>query len=301
VLTERASQMVIFYTLIQHGSFTAAAKQLEVSVSHVSKQIAQLESSLNAKLVQRTTRTVSATPAGEQFFQCCGALMEAIETGQNLIDDQRDEVAGPLRIGIAQSFGTLHVIPLIEELRLQYPLLQVEVSLFDDYVDMVEIGLDLWITNLEQLPDGYVAQRLTDTRFVLAAAPSYLAKHGTPYKPQDLIGHNCLIYHSRQRDYSAWSFSNQDEELWVNVTGNYQVDLAEAVRNAAISGWGVAYLATYLLKDEFRKGELIELLPEWQPSQKMAFYAVYPSRKHRPRKLAVVIDFLKQNLGAQSF
>lgn len=299
--TERASQMVIFYNLILHGSFTVAAKQLNVSVSHVSKQIAKLESELKVKLVQRTTRTVSATPTGEQFYQCCTTLMAAMEDAANLVEDQRDEVSGPLRIGIAQSFGTLHIIPLIEELQLAYPLLQIEVSLFDDYVDMVEIGLDLWITNLEQLPDGYVAQRLTETRFVLVASPGYLAKCGTPYQPQDLMEHNCLIYHSRQRDYSTWSFSKEDEELWINVSGNYQVDLAEAVRNAAISGWGIAYLATYLLKDEFRKGELLQLLPDWRANQKMTFYAVYPSRKHKPKKLAVVIDFLKQHLGDEPY
>lgn len=299
--TERASQMVIFYNLILHGSFTVAAKQLNVSVSHVSKQIAKLESELKVKLVQRTTRTVSATPTGEQFYLCCKTMMTAMEDASNLVEDQRDEVSGPLRIGIAQSFGTLHIIPLIEELQLAYPLLQIEVSLFDDYVDMVEIGLDLWITNLEQLPDGYVAQRLTDTRFVLVASPDYLAKCGTPYLPQDLMEHNCLIYHSRQRDYSTWSFSKEDEELWINVSGNYQVDLAEAVRNAAISGWGIAYLATYLLKDEFRKGELLQLLPDWRANQKMTFYAVYPSRKHKPKKLAVVIDFLKQRLGDKPY
>ncbi|WP_144206988.1 LysR family transcriptional regulator [Shewanella donghaensis] len=297
MLTERASQMVIFYYLIRNGSFTIAAKQLGVSVSHVSKQIVKLEAELNVKLVQRTTRTVSATPAGEQFLQSCTVIVGAVEDAQNLIEGERDEVSGALRIGIAQSFGTLHIIPLIEELRAAYPLLEIEVSLFDDYVDMVEVGLDLWITNLEQLPEGYVAQRLTYTRFVLVAAPSYLTQHSTPYTPQDLLAHNCLVYHSRQRDYSTWRFSQNNEELCVNVTGNYQVDLAEAVRNAAISGWGVAYLATYLLKDEFRKGELIQLLPDWEASQKMSFYAVYPSRKHKPKKLAVAIDFFKHRLG----
>lgn len=162
---------------------------------------------------------------------------------------------------------------------------------------MLEEGLDLWITNNEHLPEGYVAQRLADSQFVVAASPDYLVKHQTPSHPSELTEHNCLIYRSWERDYTRWSFSSPQEQLSIKVSGNYSVDLAEAVRDAAVAGWGIAYLATYLIGDEFKTGQLIQLFPDWNASQSMPFYAVYPSRRFLPKKTVAVIDFIKQKIG----
>ncbi|ELH7809440.1 LysR family transcriptional regulator [Vibrio harveyi] len=298
MLSERAAQMVIFSALIKHKNFTAAAKSLGVSVSHVSKQLSQLEASLGIKLVQRTTRSFTPTEAGQTFYHHCEQVVQAVSSATLEMESQRDEVAGLVRLGLSQSFGTLHIIPAIQELREKYPQLQVEVHLFDYKVDMLEEGLDLWITNNEHLPEGYIAQRLADCQFVVAASPDYLLKFDTPTEPNDLSQHNCLIYRSWERDYTSWAFTNREQELNVKVSGNYSVDLAEAVRDAAIAGWGIAYLATYLLGDEFRSGKLIQLLPDWRASQSMPFYAVYPSRQHMPKKISAVIEFIKQKLGS---
>ncbi|MUK69663.1 LysR family transcriptional regulator [Aliivibrio fischeri] len=294
---ERASQMVIFYALAKAGSFTAAAKQMGVSTSHVSKQLGALEETLNVKLVHRTTRSLTLTDAGQQFFLYCEKVYSAMTEASAIMDDERDEVTGILRLGLSQSFGTMHIIPAIDKLRHQYPDLQVEVRLFDHRADMLKDGLDLWVTNFEDLPEGYVAQRLADSNFVLAASPDYLIDKKVPHHPLDLVEHNCLTYQSRHRDYSHWDFSKGNEALCVKVSGNYRVDLAEAVRDAAISGWGIAYLASYLLTNEFNDGKLIQLLPDWKASQKMPIYAVYPSRKHLPRKISAVIDFLREHIG----
>ncbi|EDP57414.1 LysR family transcriptional regulator [Vibrio sp. AND4] len=298
MLSERAAQMVIFAALIKHKNFTAAAKSLGVSVSHVSKQLSQLEASLGIKLVQRTTRSFTPTDAGQTFYHHCQQVVQAASSATLEMESQRDEVAGTVRLGLSQSFGTLHIIPAIQQLRETYPLLKVELHLFDYKVDMFEEGLDLWVTNNEHLPEGYIAQRLADCQFVVAASPDYLLKHEKPTVPNDLAQHNCLIYRSWERDYTSWAFTNREQELNVKVSGNYSVDLAEAIRDAAIAGWGIAYLATYLLDDEFRSGKLIQLLPDWRASQTMPFYAVYPSRQHMPKKTSAVIDFIKQRIGS---
>ncbi|RTZ15805.1 LysR family transcriptional regulator [Vibrio aquaticus] len=297
MLSERASQMVVFAALLKHKNFTLAAKSLGVSVSHVSKQLASLESSLGIQLVQRTTRSFTPTEAGQDYFEHCAKLVEIIDEAQREVECQREEVAGLVKLGLSQSFGTLHIIPAINELRERYPKLQVELHLFDYKVDMLEEGLDLWITNNEHLPEGYVAQRIADSHFVVAASPDYLVKNATPTHPNDLVDHNCLIYRSWERDYTRWAFSNSEDQLNVKVSGNYSVDLAEAVRDAAVSGWGIAYLATYLIGDEFKNGELIQLFPDWRASQVMPFYAVYPSRRYLPKKTAAVIEFIKQKIG----
>lgn len=301
MLTDRAAQMVIFHALIKHGGFTSAAKSLNVSVSHISKQIASLEDNIGIKLVQRTTRSLTLTEAGEVFYQHCEQLFGTLKAAQMDMESQRDDVSGKLRVGISQSFGTLHVIPAIDQLRQLYPQLKVEIHLFDYKVDMIEERLDLWITNNEELPEGYIAQRLADSQFVVAASPDYLIKAGTPSCPSDLSDHNCLIYRSRERDYTSWAFDNGQESLCVTVSGDYSVDLAEAVRDAAVAGWGIAYLATYLVKEEFRSGQLIQVLPEWKASQIMPFFAVYPSRKNMPKKLSTVIEFLKQHIGSPTY
>ncbi|ELV8811225.1 LysR family transcriptional regulator [Vibrio vulnificus] len=297
MLSERAAQMVVFAALVKHQNFTSAAKSLAVSVSHVSKQLAQLEASLGIKLIQRTTRSFTPTEAGLAFYHHCQQVVQAVNNAQHEMESQRDEIAGLVRIGLSQSFGTLHILPAIDELRQKYPLLQVEMHLFDYKVDMLQEGLDLWITNHEHLPEGYIAQRLADCQFVVAASPDYLLQHDAPKEPNDLANHNCLIYRSWERDYTSWAFRRQGEHLSVKVSGNYSVDLAEAVRDAAISGWGIGYLATYLLGDEFRTGKLIQLLPDWRANQEMPFYAVYPSRQHMPKKNSAVIDFIKQKIG----
>lgn len=301
MLTDRAAQMVIFHALIKHGGFTSAAKSLNVSVSHISKQIALLEDNIGIKLVQRTTRSLTLTEAGEVFYQHCEQLFGTLKAAQMDMESQRDDVSGKLRVGISQSFGTLHVIPAIDQLRQLYPQLKVEIHLFDYKVDMIEERLDLWITNNEELPEGYIAQRLADSQFVVAASPDYLIKSGTPSCPSELSDHNCLIYRSRERDYTSWAFDNGQESLCVTVSGDYSVDLAEAVRDAAVAGWGIAYLATYLIKEEFRSGQLIQVLPEWKASQIMPFFAVYPSRKNMPKKLSKVIEFLKQHIGSPTY
>ncbi|MBF4254891.1 LysR family transcriptional regulator [Vibrio anguillarum] len=301
MLVERAGQMVIFAALIKHRGFTAAAKSLGVSVSHVSKQLALLEASLGVKLVQRTTRSFTTTEAGEAFYRHCIAVVGLMDAAQSEMESQRDEVSGLIKLGLSQSFGSLHILPALEALRQRYPKLQVEVHLFDYRVDMLEEGLDLWVTNNEHLPEGYVAQRLADCQFVLAASPEYLLNHSPPQTPGDLLGHNCLIYRSWERDYIRWSFANPEQKVNINVSGNYSVDLAEAVRDAAVAGWGVAYLATYLIRDEFRTGKLIQLLPDWHANQSMPFYAVYPSRQHMPKKTSAVIEFIKALIGTPCY
>lgn len=297
MIHERASQIVIFHTLVSVGSFTAAAQALGVSTSHISKQLATLERELNIQLLQRTTRKFNLTEAGRNYFEHSRQIVELILEADNSIEVNRNEVSGTIRLGLAQSFGTIHIIPAIEKFRAKYPDINVELRLFDHKADMLADNLDIWMTNFKDLPQGYVTQRIADSSFVLVASPDYLIKHQAPQHPDDLVHHNCLIYRSSHSDYSLWEFSNADENLTVSVSGNYQVDLAEAVRDAAIAGAGVAYLASYLLTDQFSEGKLIQLLPNWKASQSMPFYAVYPRRKHLPKKITSLINFVKEHIG----
>ncbi|WP_375753632.1 LysR family transcriptional regulator [Vibrio sp. HN007] len=300
-MQQLASQMVIFHILETEGSFTKAAEKLGVSTSHVSKQLNILEAELSVQLVQRTTRTLKLTEEGKRFANHCAKIYESIRNAEAEMKDARGEISGTVKLAMSRSFGALHVIPVLDKLQEKYPQLYLEVTLCDHKVDMLEEEVDLWITTHESISEGYIAQRIADTRFVVCASPEYLNSHSKPEHPNDLRNHNCVIYQSKTRSYSSWSFRHGNDQIEIQASGNYKVDLSEAVRDAVIAGHGIGYIATYLLTDEFEKGKLIQLLPEWKTTMTLPAYAVYPRKKHLPLRLSIIVEFLKDYIGCPPY
>ncbi|HIF9340019.1 TPA: LysR substrate-binding domain-containing protein [Photobacterium damselae] len=296
-MLKKAQQMVVFNALTKQQSFTKAAQLLDISRTQVSKQIQLLEERLGVQLVQRTTRSFALTEAGKAFSAHCANIVAEINEAESELLSDCDTLQGTLKVGVAQSFASNHLAPYIAEFHAQYPQLKLEMSLFDHRVDIIAEQLDLWIGMMDSPPEGFVARHLVDCHFVLAASPEYLALHGVPYHPRDLKEHNCITYFSRERKDNVWSFKKDDEALQIKVSGNYRVDSADAIRDATLTGNGIGYLATYLLKDELRQGKLIRLLPDWDLNQYMPLYAVYPRHKFLPIKVQVFIDFVRQHIG----
>jgi DNA-binding transcriptional LysR family regulator len=296
-MQNRANQMLILHILKVSGSFTKAAERLDVSTSHVSKQLTQLESELNVQLVQRTTRSLTLTDAGIEFSEYCAQLYSAMQNAEAAMMDATAQMSGTIRLALSRSFGTLHVLPVLNKLQQSYPEINFEITLTDRKIDMLDEDIHLWITTYENINEGYTAQRVADGHFVLAASPKYLQKYQVPMHPKELLNHNCVTYHSSFRDYSHWPFLKNNEQLNIHVSGNYRVDLSEAVRDAVIADHGIGYIATYLLSDELETGQLVQLLPEWKANLEMPVYAVYPRKKHLPERLNAVIAFLKENIG----
>ena len=298
--------MLILHILKISGSFTKAAERLGVSTSHISKQVTQLESELNVQLVQRTTRSVTLTDAGIEFSTYCDQLYSAMQNAEVAMMDATTQMSGTIRLALSRSFGTLHVLPVLDKLQDKYPDLNFEITLTDRKIDMLVEDIHLWITTYENINEGYIAQRVADGHFVLAASPKYLEKmylekHPPISHPKDLLNHNCVTYHSSFRDYSDWPFIKNNEQLNIHVSGNYRVDLSEAVRDAVIAHHGIGYIATYLLSDELETGQLKQLLPDWKANLEMPVYAVYPRKKHLPERLNAVIVFLKASIGHPAY
>jgi len=300
-MQSRANQMLILHTLKVSGSFTKAAQRLNVSTSYVSKQLTQLESELQVQLVQRTTRNLALTDAGIEYATYCAQLHASMKNAEAAMMDATEQMSGTIRLALSRSFGILHVIPVLDKLQEQYPDINFEITLTDRKIDMLDEDIHLWITTHENINEGYTAQRVADGHFVLAASANYLDKHPAIAHPEDLLNHNCVTYHSNSRDYSHWPFSKNAEKLDVQVTGNFRVDLSEAVRDAVIAGHGIGYIATYLLSDELETGKLKQLIPNWKASYEMPVYAVYPRKKHLPKRLNVVIAFLKEAIGSPAY
>ncbi len=296
-LQHRAYQMVVFNALATGGSLTKAAEQLKVSVSHISKQLHALEEELDVQLVNRSTRSLTLTEEGKSYADYCSQIVGLIQDADALVTNTKETISGHIHLALSRSFANLHIMPSLDKLQKKYPQLSIDVSLVDHRVDMLAEGIDLWFTTYENINEGYVAQRVADTRFLLLASPDYIEAHGMPTHPQELTRHNCITYRSKIRSCHQWSFVNGDEEFSIHASGNFRVNLAEAVRDAVISGRGIGYIASYLITDELETGKLVQLMPDWRPNQQMPAYAVYPRHKHLPIRLKTIIDFLKDTIG----
>jgi DNA-binding transcriptional LysR family regulator len=224
---------------VEKGSLTAAAKQLGRSLQSVSRSLAALEGDLGVELVARTTRRSAATEAGLAFYRRVGAALSEIEAAKLETANHSSEAAGLLRIASSTVFAPLYVVPAVSAFLKLHPKVDVELDLSDSYVDLIENGYDLAI-RLGELPDSSLkARRLANLRRVVFAAPGYLAKHGRPREPEDLIRHECII-RTTARDSNAWPFVVGGRRKTVKVAGRFRSSGAQAVNEAAAQGLGIA-------------------------------------------------------------
>ncbi|EFP97458.1 LysR family transcriptional regulator [Vibrio caribbeanicus] len=299
MLSKKAVNMVIFAALVKHQSFSRAAASLGVSVSHISKTLAGLEQSLGVKLIERSTRNFTPTQAGLQFYESCTELVKAVEKGYTEIESMRDEVSGVFRLACMPNAGTALLIPALNDLKKQYPALEVEIVLtLDHSLDLLEEGIDLWITagRSTSIDQGYVAQRLADNKLIVVASPDYLIRNKVPSHPNDLKDLNCLIYEKGNEIFDTWPFSKGGQSVNVNVKGNFMINSANALCDAAESGWGISLVPTFLIDDQFKDRKLIQVLSDWHVALDLPFYGIYPSRRYLPNKTKVVVEFIKEVL-----
>ena len=193
-MLENLQQMVILAAIGHEQNFTRAADRLGISKSQVSKQVRYLEERLGCQLVQRSTRTVALTEIGLQYADYGQQLVDTVNEAEAMVAGYRNEIKGVLRIGIAQSFGNIHITSALAEFQKTNPELELEISLFDHRPNLLEEGFDCWIAIHEHPPEGMVARKLANCEFVVVASPDYIAQHGQPETPSDLRRHNCITY-----------------------------------------------------------------------------------------------------------
>lgn len=288
----------VFVTVIETGGFSPAAKRLGISKSAVSKRVTQLEEQLGVKLIHRTTRKLSLTEAGEHFFQHARIAHEAAKDAQDAVTQLQGEPQGRLRINTPMSFGRLHIAPLIPEFLKRYPKITIEMVMDDKVADLIGGGFDIAI-RAGDLPDStLIARKLAPLRNVLCASPEYLELHGTPGDLNELTDHNCLIF-TYSKDVKEWVFVKDGQTQTVEVTGNYQVNNSEALREAILQGVGIGRLPTFAAGPDIKEGKLIPLFEQYQMPDK-TIYAVFPERQYMPAKVRAFIDFAVEYLGGDT-
>ncbi|MBK3511264.1 LysR family transcriptional regulator [Pseudomonas sp. MF6747] len=286
--------MRLFCQVMESGSFTAAAEQLGLSKQFVSRRLIQLEDRLGVRLLNRSTRRLDVTPLGQSYYESALRLLSDVEQVEQGIAGQNSEPRGTLRLSAPLSFAMAHLGCLLPSFLQRYPHVSVEVDLSDRPVDLIGEGYDL-VLRIGTLEDStLIARRIASVERVYCASPEYLARRGTPLKPEDLADHDCLPYgHGRQ---VQWRFQTKGKLQSVNVSGRMRVNNGELLRDTAIAGLGVTYLPTFIVADALKDGRLVTLFEDFAP-EALTLSAVYPQHRQSSRPVQALVEFLRERLA----
>lgn len=281
-----------FVAVAETGNFTRAAKRLGISTAQVSRQISALETRLSTRLFYRTTRRVSATEAGEIYYQHCRQVLEALEEAERSITNMQLVPRGRLKLTAPVTYGEKSIAPLLNDFVMRYPELEVEVNLTNQTLDLVAEGYDLAV-RLGKLEDStLMARRLASRTLYVCASPAYLSARGTPHSLSELAHHNCLL---GNLDY--WRFQEAGQPRNVRVSGNIRCDSGRALLDAVLKGIGIVQLPGYYVKRALDSGALVPLLTHYQEDDD-GIWAVYPHNRHLSPKVRMLLDFFVESLGS---
>lgn len=290
------ASMRMYLAVVDGGSFAAAADKLDVSRAMVSKQVQKLEEHLGTRLLNRTTRRLSLTETGREFYERSMQIVSDVEEAEQIAGQMTRMPQGVLRVTIPLSYGQHRLAGIIGDYTQAYPQVQLDISLSDRKVDLIDEGFDLAIRIGAMPQSDLVARKIGGVRSIVCAAPSYLKKHGAPQAPTDLAAHACLGY-TLTGTGTEWRLEGPDGTLAIPISGPIKADNGDIIRLAALRGAGIVFQPQFIIGDDVDAGRLVRVLPDWQ-SAELGVYAVYPSRKHLSAKVRTFVDFLVDALGA---
>lgn len=283
--------LMAFVKVAELGSYTRAAGALDLSRTRVSRQVMALEASLGARLIQRTTRRLHLTEAGERYLVRAQGILLSLEEAAAEVGSGTNTVSGRLRINGPMSFGTRYLSPLVAQFMQTHPKLEVRLDLNDRRVDLLEEGYDVAI-RIGNLPDSsLVARRLTRCQMLFCASPGYLAQHGTPERIEELSSHRCLRYRSGQNS-GDWRVGDRT----FSISGPLESNNGDMLTHAAEAGLGIAQQPSFLVTDSIASGRLVPILQDLPPSL-LEIHALYPARHYLPAKVERFIELLAAAWG----
>ena len=284
-------QMVTFARVVEAGSFAAAARAMNVNTSVTSKHVSQLERELGARLLERGTRSLKLTEAGAAYLRHCQRVIEEVEHARQTVMEMQSAPRGRLRVSAPPGLIAGLVVPWLPEFRRRFPLIELDVTASNRFVDLAEEGFDLALRVTDAPQPNVVARKLADMRIAACAAPSYLERRGAPKEPMDLLEHDCLQFTPPGLMASS-VFEKDGVRVEVPIRGSIRINHAEPLRTLALGGLGIALLSRHLVHDDFREGRLVRLLPGWHPVVDAALYAVYLPNRYGMPKLRAFVEFL---------
>jgi DNA-binding transcriptional LysR family regulator len=296
---DRFAAMQAFRGVAELGSFTAVAKRLGQSKSVVSKQIAGLEQQLGVRLLNRTTRRIQLTEAGQRYYERCRQILGELEDLELSMQAVHERPSGQLRVTVPVSFGQRHLAPLLPGFLATHPEISVDVTLDDRHIDLVAGGVDAAVRISDLGDSSLIARRLSSCQGWVCAAPEYLERVGIPREPADLADHNCLIY-SYAPHASEWQLTDVNGRRHrVPVTGNLRANNGETLLEAAIQGTGLILIPDFIAADAVNTARLQRVLTDYDAGQ-LGIYIVYPYTRHVSARLRAFIEYLVDALGSDS-
>lgn len=283
--------MLIFARVVEAGSFSAAAERLGVSRAVVSYQIKQLEQRLGIRLLNRSTRRLSLTAAGRQYFDSCHRIADEAKTAHRLIQNLQDEPVGHLSIACPVNLGIQWIVPIVSEFRQRYPSIELDLNLSESLVNLIEEGIDLAIRAGPLVDSELKSIKLATSSRRMCAAPSYLRQRGRPQQLEQLADHEWIIY---SRMSSQLNLIKDNKSYTLNIQGKLRTNNAAARLQFALAGHGIALLPHYDVYQALEKGELIELFSEYQLPA-LDLFAVFPTGSTHTRASRLLLDMLREH------
>jgi DNA-binding transcriptional LysR family regulator len=292
---DRVSSMLSFVKVVELGGFAAAARQLNLANSVVTGHVKSLEERLDARLLNRTTRSVSLTEAGRAYYERCVQILSEIEDAEETVQTLQLKPRGILRVNTSPAVP-LVIAPSIAEYSGLYPEVTVHLTATSRMLDLVEQGFDLAIRYAAASDSNLIRRHLASYRTILCASPDYLSKRGEPKHPSELAGHNCIVYYDAPfgRGGNEWMFTGPEGEIAVHVSGSLEANNVDAIRGAALNGQGFAFVPTHMVINELKSGALVSVLRDF-PGREVSVDALYPNRQHLPAKVRTFIDLVAKN------
>ncbi|HEY9080259.1 LysR family transcriptional regulator [Magnetovibrio sp.] len=285
--------MHTFVRVVETQSFTKAAHEIAISPSLASKQISWLEGRLGAKLLSRSTRRLSLTETGEAYYTQSLKVLAEADVATNIVSELHGEPKGTLRITCPSGLGATVLNQAFAQFSLQYPAITLETRLTDENVDFTEGRIDFALRLAPSLPDSsLVASEIARIKLNVCAAPSYLARHGTPQTPQDLKHHNCLRYVHTRIGSDIWNLNNAAGSHSIAVSGNYRANNPNFMKEAVAQGVGIAILPSYIHACEREKDRITVLLNEYELDE-LKLYLIREQREYMPLKMKLFSSFIK--------
>ena len=294
---DRIESMRLFVRVVELGSFSAVAQQMNIERSVVTRKVAALEAHLGAKLIARSTRRLSLTSAGAPYLEKCREILSLVEAAEADLTENRQAPRGHIRITLPFSFGIHQLMPMIGDFMAANPEISIELEFNDRRTNLIEGGFDLAIRITGRLEPGDVARKIGSSKGAVVASPEYLKRQGRPKHPSELVHHECFGYLLAAR--SSWAFVIDGELHWFPITGRLEANSGDALLVSTIRGLGVSYAPTFIVEQEVRKGNLEILLPKFAIPE-MGIYAVYPSNRYVPHRVRSLVDYLAQRIGPNS-
>lgn len=297
-MDNRAGEMEVFAAAVELGSFSAAGRHLRLTPSAVSKLITRIEDRLGVRLLLRSTRALRLTPEGERYLARARRILGDIEdTEREIASGAEAAPRGRVRVNALVGFGVRCVVPLIPEFLARYPEVELDLTLTDSIVDLMEGRVDVALRSGALRDSTLKARKILESRRVVIASPAYLARHGTPQTPADLARHNCLLFNFRQNPFE-WPFRDPvtGEVAAQQVSGKFFGDNGPTLRQLCLEGLGLARLGEFHVAPDLAAGRLVRVLERYNPEDIELIHAIFADHQHLPARVRVFVDFLAERI-----